>query len=249
MDDQLLLRYSRHILLEEIGIEGQERLSAAKVLVIGAGGLASNCAPYLVAAGVHTLSIADDDMVDLTNLQRQIMHTMDSIGLPKVDSAKRMLARINPNTNIQTFQQRADATFLDKQLPAHDIVVDCSDNFKTRHLVNRKCVEYRKPLVFGAAIKFDGQYSVFDTRRSESPCYACIFPEEDSFEEVSCSSMGVFATLIGIIGSLQAAQTLQVIANIGTPMIGRLGLWDALHSENQIIQVARHLNCPVCSQR
>ena len=248
MNDQELLRYSRHILLDEIGIEGQNKLLKSHVLIIGAGGLGSACAPYIAAAGVGKITIVDDDNVDLTNLQRQIMHDASSVGHPKVTSAQKMLSRLNPNTQIITIQKRADQSLLNELIANVDVVIDCSDNYKTRHAVNRACVEAKKPLVFGAAIQFDGQISVFDTRQTSSPCYACIFPEDQPFEEARCSTMGVFAPLVGIIGSIQSAQALQVISNCGEPLIGRLILWDGRRSEMTQIKVSRKFDCPVCGQ-
>lgn len=246
MNDQELLRYSRHILLDEIGIEGQERLRQASVLILGAGGLGSSCAPFLAAAGVGHMTLVDDDVVDLTNLQRQIMHDQSSIGQPKVVSGMNMLMRLNPNTHITPIQKRADQHLLDELIPSADIVIDCTDNFKTRHAINRACVKAKKPLVFGAAIRFDGQVSVFDPRVAESPCYACLFPEEDDFEEVRCASMGVFGPLVGIIGTMQASQAIQLIAQCGEPLIGKLLLWDAKRTGMDLIHLRRKSNCSVC---
>ena len=247
MNDQDLLRYSRHILLDEIGIEGQTRLNQSHVLILGAGGLGSACAPYIVAAGVGTLTIVDDDKVDLTNLQRQIMHTESSINESKVGSAKRMLQALNPHTKIIPIEQRADETLLMALVGKADVVIDCTDNFKTRHAINRACVVAKKPLVSGSAIKFDGQVSVFDMNHSSSPCYACLFPESEPFEEVRCATMGVFSPLVGVIGSIQASQALQLIAQCGEPLIGRLLLWDGRRSEATQIHLSRQSNCSVCA--
>lgn len=249
MEDQELLRYSRHILLDAIGIEGQKKIGAAHVLIIGAGGLGSACAPYLVASGIGKLTIIDDDVVDLTNLQRQIMHDTPRIGQPKVLSTQTMLNRLNPHVEVIPVYQRADPTLLDELMPSATIVIDCTDNFRTRQMINSACVKHRKPLIFGAAIQFDGQFSVFDTRRADSPCYACLFSPAESFEEANCSSMGVFSPLVGIIGSIQAAQALQVITESGAPMIGKLGIWDALHTQMHQIQLPRNPHCVVCQDR
>ena len=193
LDDQQLLRYSRHILLNEIGIEGQSTLLASHVLIIGAGGLGSPAAFYLAAAGVGTITIVDNDQVDLTNLQRQILHTEERVGMNKVDSAQITLRQLNPHTRINALCERADENRLKQLITAADVVLDCSDNFATRHAINAACVALKKPLVSGAAINFDGQISVFDSREITSPCYACVFPQELEFEEVACSTMGVFA--------------------------------------------------------
>lgn len=248
MNDQELLRYSRHILLDEIGIEGQNKLLNSHVLIIGAGGLGSACAPYIAAAGVGKISIVDDDVVDLTNLQRQIIHEDSSVGDAKVLSAQRFLKKVNPNIEVFPIQKRADNLLLNQLVEKADVIVDCTDNYKTRHAINRACVLAKKPLVFGAAIRFDGQLSVFDTSKQHSPCYACIFPEEHEFEEVRCSTMGVFSPLVGIIGTMQAAQALQIITGCGEPLVGKLALWDGMKSEMTQIKVSRKLNCPVCGQ-
>lgn len=246
MNDQDLLRYSRHILLDEIGIEGQTKISNAHVLMIGAGGLGSACAPYLAAAGVGTMTLVDHDTVDLTNLQRQIMHNHQSVGKPKVESGSQMLKGLNPGIKIKTIQQKADDALLAQLASQADVVIDCTDNFKTRHAVNRACVHAKKPLVFGAAIQFDGQVSVFDASKPHSPCYACLFPEDQVFEEVRCATMGVFSPLVGIIGSIQAAQALHIIVGSGEPLIGRLMLWDGRATEVNQIRLNRKKDCPVC---
>ena len=201
MTDDELLRYSRHILLEEIGIEGQERIAASHALVIGAGGLGSPAALYLGSAGVGRITLVDNDVVDLTNLQRQVAHTMDRIGRSKVESAREAVAAINPHVDVRTVDARADAAMLHELVAQADVVLDCCDNFATRQAVNRACVAHAKPLVAGAAIRFDGQLSVYDTRDAASPCYACLFPPESGFEDVACSTLGVFAPLVGIVGS------------------------------------------------
>jgi molybdopterin/thiamine biosynthesis adenylyltransferase len=249
MNDQQLLRYSRHILLDEIGIEGQQRILDGKALVIGAGGLGSPVALYLATAGVGRITLVDHDTVDLTNLQRQIAHRTSRIGQPKVESAASSMREINPGLHIVTLQQRADAALLDALVAAADVVLDCSDNFATRHAVNAACVAHGKPLVSGAAIGFDGQVSVYDTRDAEAPCYACVFPPDSTFEEVRCSTMGVFAPLVGIIGTMQAAEALKLLAATGTSLAGRLQMLDARAMEWSEIRLARQAACPVCGTR
>ncbi len=249
MNDQDLLRYSRHILLDEIGIEGQEKILASHALIIGAGGLGSAAAPYLVAAGVQKITLVDHDTVDLTNLQRQIMHQDQSVGTAKVLSGKSMLEKLNPAVKVNAIQEKADEALLDQLIPQATVVLDCTDNFTTRQLINAICIKHHKPLVSGSAIKFDGQVSVFDHRHSDAPCYACAFPPEQSFDEVQCSTMGVFSPLVGIIGAIQAAQALQVIMGIGEPLAGRLLMWDARATEVHEIKVAKRHNCSVCSTK
>jgi len=247
MDDQQLLRYSRHILLDEIGIEGQQRLLASHALVIGAGGLGSPVALYLGTAGVGRLTLVDHDNVDLTNLQRQIAHNLARVGTPKAESAALSIGAINPDVAVQPRVQRADAALLDELVAQADVVLDCTDNFKIRHQINAACVRHRKPLVAGAAIRFDGQISVYDTRDPASPCYACLFPPESGFEDVACSTMGVFAPLVGIIGSLQAAEALKLLAGMGSSLAGRLQMLDARSMEWTEIRVRRSTECSVCS--
>jgi molybdopterin/thiamine biosynthesis adenylyltransferase len=249
MNDQQLLRYSRHILLDEIGIEGQERLLRARVLVIGAGGLGSPAALYLAAGGVGRLTLVDDDTVDLTNLQRQVMHTTARVGQPKVESGREALHQINPDVEVVALRERADAARLAELVRDSDVVLDCSDNFATRHAVNRACVAAGVPLVAGAAIRFDGQISVYDVRDAASPCYACLFPEDGKFEEVACSTMGVFAPLVGIIGAMQAAEALKLLAESGRSLAGRLQMLDGRSMEWTEIGVGRNPCCPVCAGR
>jgi molybdopterin-synthase adenylyltransferase len=245
--DEQLLRYSRHILLDEIGIEGQQRLLAAHALVIGAGGLGSPVALYLGTAGVGRITIVDHDTVDLTNLQRQIAHNLARVGTPKATSAQASIAAINPDVQVVPLIERADAQRLDALVRDADVVLDCSDNFKTRHAVNAACVQHGKPLVAGAAIGFDGQISVYDTRANDAPCYACIFPPEATFEEVQCATMGVFAPLVGIIGTMQAAEALKLLLGIGTSLAGRLQMLDARTMEWNEIRMGRQAQCAVCS--
>ncbi|MDB5807693.1 MAG: dinucleotide-utilizing protein [Betaproteobacteria bacterium] len=249
MTDDQLLRYSRHILLPEVGIEGQEALQAGHALVIGAGGLGSPAALYLATAGVGRITLVDDDTVDLTNLQRQVLHTTDSVGTPKTLSGKNTIARYNPEIEVVALQERAEGEVLDRLVASADVVLDCCDNFATRHAVNRACVKFNKPLVSGAAIRFDGQVSVFDLRDPEAPCYHCLFPEGGDLEELRCAVTGVFAPLTGIIGTVQAAETLKVLMGIGESLSGRLLLLDALNMEWRSIKVPRDPACPVCGAR
>jgi molybdopterin/thiamine biosynthesis adenylyltransferase len=249
MDDNQLLRYSRHILLEEIGVEGQERIAAARALVIGAGGLGSPVALYLGTAGVGRITLVDHDKVDLTNLQRQIAHNLQRVGQPKAQSAREAIAAINPEVQVDAVVARADAALLDELVPQADVVIDCCDNFATRHAINRACVAHRKPLVSGAAIRFDGQLSVFDLRGALSPCYACVFPPSDDFEETRCATMGVFAPLVGIIGAMQASEALRLLAGVGTSLAGRLQMLDGRTMEWNELKVPRNAACPVCRDR
>jgi len=246
MNDNQLLRYSRHILLEQIGIEGQEKINAARVLIIGAGGLGSPAALYLASAGVGQITLVDNDTVDLTNLQRQILHTTERVGMPKVESGKLSLQHINPEIQVTALQERTEGARLEELVQGADVVLDCCDNFVTRHAVNAACVKYAVPLVSGAAIGFDGQISVFDRRHPDAPCYACVFPPQQQFEEVLCSSMGIFAPLVGIIGTMQAAEALKVVMQIGRVLAGRLLMLDAMNMEWTRIGINKNPACPVC---
>ncbi|GAB4464517.1 MAG: molybdopterin-synthase adenylyltransferase MoeB [Burkholderiaceae bacterium] len=248
MDDRALLRYSRHILLDEIGVEGQERIRAASMLVVGAGGLGSPAAYYLASAGVAKITLVDGDTVDLTNLQRQILHTTERIGMAKVESGRAALAAINPDVEVVPVARRVDADAIDALVREATIVLDCTDNFVTRHAVNRACVAHRKPLVSGAAIRFDGQLAVFDLRRADAPCYACVFPEGEGEDEL-CAIMGVFAPLTGIVGTLQAAEALKLAAGIGASLSGRLLLLDARDMQFRTVRVPRDPGCAVCGVR
>jgi molybdopterin/thiamine biosynthesis adenylyltransferase len=248
MNDEQLLRYSRHLLLEEIDVAGQEKLLNAHALIIGAGGLGSAAAPYLAAAGVGHITLVDHDQVELTNLQRQIMHTESSLGSSKVDSGKVFLERLNTGIRIEAIEAKASSSLLDELLPSVDIVLDCTDNFATRHLINASCVKHQTPLVSGSALRFDGQLSVFDPRNAVSPCYACIFSPDEQFEEVSCSSMGIFSPLVGIIGAMQAAQALQVLIGFGEPLMGRMLLWNARTTQIDEFKISRNTECSVCGQ-
>jgi len=247
MDDDQLLRYSRHILLPEIGIDGQERLRAGRVLVIGAGGLGAPLSLYLAASGVGRLVLCDHDTVDLTNLQRQIVHFTDSIGKNKVDSARETLARINPEVRVEAVPERVAGKRLEDLVQQADVVADCTDNFATRHAINRACVRFRKPLVSGAAVRFDGQIAVFDLRREDSACYHCLFPDEGEFEETRCAVMGVFAPIVGIIGASQAAETLKLLMDVGQSLNGNLLMLDALSMQWRSIRLRKDERCRVCA--
>lgn len=249
MDDHQLLRYSRHILLDEIGIEGQQRILGATALMIGAGGLGSPAALYLAASGIGRLILVDDDEVDLTNLQRQIMHTTARIGQPKVDSGAAALHAINPECEVVPLRERVAGARLAELVAGATVVLDCCDNFATRHAVNRACMAAGVPLVSGAVIRFDGQISVFDPRSSASPCYACLFPEDQQFTDAACSSMGVFAPLVGVIGAMQAAEALKLVIGSGTSLAGRLLLLDGRGMEWTSIGLQRSPDCPICQAR
>lgn len=249
MQDDALLRYSRHILLDEIGIEGQERLNAAHALVIGAGGLGSPAAMYLACAGVGRISVVDPDTVDLTNLQRQIAHTTARVGEPKVSSLATTLQGLNPLVQVTPHHAKADAGTLPGWVAQADVVLDCCDNFSTRQAVNAACVAQRKPLVSGAAIRFDGQISVFDPRADDAPCYACAFPPGDAPTETQCATMGVFAPLVGIIGTMQAAEALKLLLGLSPSLAGRLLMLDGRRMEWSEVRLPRQAHCPVCAGR
>ena len=247
MNDNQLLRYSRHILFPQIGYEGQEKLTKSHALIVGAGGLGSPAALYFAASGVGKLTICDFDKVDLTNLQRQIIHTTQSVGINKAVSAQQTIYEINPDVVVQTIQQKSsEAEFiaLAKQV---DVVIDCSDNFATRYALNRVCFKLKIPLVSGAAIGFEGQVTVFDFRHENSPCYHCLFPDTGNDQEMRCAENGVFAPLVGIIGTTQAAEALKLIMQIGESLQGRLLLLDALAMEWRTIKLSKDSTCAVCS--
>ncbi len=258
MDDAQLLRYSRHILLEEIGIEGQQNILNARALIIGAGGLGSPAGLYLGSAGVGHITLVDDDVVDVTNLQRQIAHTMARVGRNKTESLRAAIEAINPEVKVTCIAARADAALLDELVAQTDVVLDCSDNFNTRHAINAACVAHQKPLVSGAAIRLDAQISVYDLREpapqggasrpaaEKSPCYACVFPPDTAFEETRCATLGVLAPLVGIVGAMQAAEALKLLSGAGRSLAGRLLMLDGLSMEWNEIRVARDLSCPVC---
>lgn len=246
MNDDQLLRYSRHILLDEIGIEGQQQLLAARVLVIGAGGLGSPVALYLGSAGVGRLTVVDHDRVDATNLQRQIAHSTARIGEFKAHSVVQAVAALNPDVQVIPITERADEALLARLVPQADVVLDCTDNFATRHAINRACVKHGKPLVSGAATRFDGQLAVYDSRNIDTPCYACVFPESEFLEETHCATMGVFAPLVGIIGAVQAAEALKLLCGIGQTLTGRLLLLDGRRMVWDEMQLQRNSACAVC---
>jgi molybdopterin/thiamine biosynthesis adenylyltransferase len=248
LNDAQLLRYSRHILLEELGIEGQERLLASHALVIGAGGLGSPVSLYLGSAGVGRLTVVDPDVVDETNLQRQIAHNLARLGWSKAESAREAVAAINPDVVLTPLTERADATLLDRLLPQVDVVLDCSDNFATRHAINRACFKHGKPLVSGAAIRMDGQLSVYDPRQSGTPCYACVFPDTRGVEETRCATMGVFAPLVGIVGTLQAAEALKLLVGMGSRLVGKLMMIDGRDMAFHEIALPPNPGCAVCGQ-
>jgi molybdopterin/thiamine biosynthesis adenylyltransferase len=246
LSDEQLLRYSRHILLDDIGIEGQRRIVNSRVLIIGAGGLGSPAAMYLACAGVGQITLVDDDHVDLTNLQRQIMHSTARVGQSKVASAQNSLEQLNPEVQVHTIAQRADAALLDRLIVTADVVLDCCDNFTTRQAINAACFTHRKPLVSGAAITMDGQISVYDPRRSDAPCYACAFPPEHPPQETRCATMGVLAPLVGVIGSMQAAEALKLIVGNGISLAGWLLMLDARNMEWTRLRLQKRSACSVC---
>ncbi len=246
MDDKQLLRYSRQILLPQIDIAGQQKLLASRVLMIGVGGLGAPVATYLAASGVGHLTLVDHDTVELTNLQRQPIHTTHSLGELKVESARRMLAALNPDVQVSTVNRKLGEGELIEAVQAADVVIDCSDNFPTRFAVNRACVAAKKPLVSGAVVRFEGQVGVFRADRSDSPCYACLYRDTGSDEGDLCSQFGVLAPVAGTIGALQATETLKVLLDIGETLAGRLLVLDALHMEWRTVRLRKDPACPVC---
>ena len=246
MDDTQLLRYSRHILLSELGVDAQQRFGESHALIVGVGGLGNPVAQFLAAAGVGTLTLIDADRVDLTNLQRQILFDTSAVGRPKVEAAAARIAAVNPEVRVIQLADRVGLAALAPLAAAADVVADCTDNFATRHAVNRACVAAKKPLVSGAAIRFDGQIAVFDARDPANPCYHCLFGESDEFEETRCATMGVFAPLVGIVGATQAAEALKLLAPAGRSLAGRLLLIDALTMEWRELRVVKDPACPVC---
>ncbi len=247
MTDDELLRYSRHILLDAVGVEGQQQALNGHALVIGAGGLGSPVALYLAASGVGRITLIDDDQVDLTNLQRQIAHTVARVGQPKVDSARQAMLALNPGVSVQTFTQRADAAWLDQWVPQAGVVIDGSDNFQTRHLINAACVRHGVPLISGSVLGFDGQFSVYDPRQPQSPCYACLFPPDQPPPEVRCATMGVLAPLVGTIGAMQATEALKILMGLGSQVPGRLLMLDGHRMQWTEIRLGRTPDCPVCT--
>lgn len=246
MNDNQLLRYSRHILLPQIGYEGQDKLVHSHALIVGAGGLGSPAALYLAAGGVGKLTICDFDVVDLTNLQRQIIHTTRSVGIKKAISAQQTIHELNPEVEVRTVCERLTEDSLQALVAEADVVLDCTDNFATRYALNRVCVKLRKPLVSGAAINFEGQVTVFDMRADDSPCYHCLFPEIGNEEGLRCAESGVFSPLVGIIGTTQAAEAMKLLMGIGQSLQGRLLLLDALHMEWRSLKLAKDPACKVC---
>ena len=246
MTDEQLLRYSRHILLDEIGIEGQSRIINSHVLVIGAGGLGSPASLYLASAGVGHITLADGDSVDLTNLQRQILHTQDRIGQLKAASGQTALAQLNPEIVIDAVSERLSGERMEALIASADVVLDCCDNFTTRYAINRACVRHRIPLVSGAAVRFSGQLAVFDPRREHAPCYHCLFPEGEDVEETRCAVLGIFAPLTGIIGAMQAAEALKLLSGAGEIPSGRLLLLDGLTMAWRSVKFSRDPDCTVC---
>jgi len=249
MNDNQLLRYSRHILLPSIAYEGQKALTKSHALIVGAGGLGSPAALYMAAGGVGTLTICDFDEVDLTNLQRQIIHTVSSVGINKAVSAQQTIQAINPEVVVHTVQEKSTEESMAALIKAADLVLDCSDNFATRYALNRLCHQYEKPLVSGAAIGFEGQITVFDFRHEGSPCYHCLFPDDGTDTEMRCSENGVFAPLVGMIGTAQAAEAMKLLMNIGVSLEGRLLLLDALAMEWRAIKLSKDTKCQVCGTK
>ncbi len=245
MNDQQLLRYSRHILVDEIGVEGQEKLLAARVLIIGAGGLGSPAALYLASAGIGTLSIADGDTVELSNLQRQILHSDARIGESKTQSAQQALAITNPDCIVHALPRLEGQALLDAVANA-DVVLDCTDNFATRYALNRACITLKKPLISGAAIKLTGQLFVVDPRVTDAPCYACLYPEEGVDEDLRCATTGILAPVTGVIGCMQAVEAIKLITGFGQASTGRLQRYDALTGTWRSGRVLRDKACPVC---
>lgn len=246
MNDEQLLRYSRHILLKEFGVEAQDILLRSSALVVGAGGLGSAALLYLASAGVGKLVIADGDQVDRTNLQRQIIHRESAIGMNKAESAAATLSQVNSGCSVRTIPRRLENAELLTEIANADVVLDCSDNFATRHAINRACVAHGKPLVSGAGIRFDGQITSFDLRRDDSPCYHCLFPESDAADEERCAIMGVFAPLVGIIGAMQASEAIRLLTGVGQSLTGKLSIFDGLTQSWHQVRLTRDPVCAVC---
>ena len=246
MNDDQLLRYSRHIMLPQVDIAGQERICHGRVLVVGVGGLGSPAALYLAASGVGTLVLVDDDTVEISNLQRQIAHTEHRIGENKAESAAKAIADVNTTTQVEVYTSRLSEHALGEQVQRADVVLDCTDNFTTRKQINALCVQMQTPLVSGAAIRLEGQITVFDKRDAESPCYQCLYQLTDD-ENLSCSQSGVLSPLVGVVGAMQALEALKVLGKFGTPLVGRLGLYDAVFGEWRYMKLKRDTQCEVCA--
>jgi len=246
LNDDQLLRYSRQIMLPQFGIEAQQTLSSSHAVIIGIGGLGSPAALYLAAAGIGTLTLVDNDKVEISNLQRQIIHSTDTIGQDKVASAKAQLTAINPAVNINIINKKLDANELEELFHNADCVLDATDNFESRFLINKVCVQTKTPLISAAAIGFEGQLSVFDTRDKDNPCYACLYPDGGD-ENTTCSENGILAPVVGIMGCMQALETIKVLCNIGEPLIGQLQLFDAMSMQWRTLKLKKDKNCPVCS--
>ena len=245
MNDDELLRYSRQIMLPQMDVAGQEALLDAKVLIIGLGGLGCPAAMYLASSGVGHLVLADDDKVDLSNLQRQVAHSTNSIGIPKVDSAQKTLEALNPEITVECIDGRLEGSALEASVADADVVLDCTDNFSTRFAINAACVKHRTPLVSGAAIRMEGQVSVFDSRQEDNPCYQCLYQEGDDMN-LSCSESGVMAPLVGIIGTLQAMECIKLITGIGKTLTGRLLFLDAQTMQFREMALKKNPDCPCC---
>lgn len=247
MNDQQLLRYARHIMLDDVGFEGQERLLNSKILMVGAGGLGAPALMYLVAAGVGTIHLVDDDEVELSNLQRQIAHTSERVGMPKVESAKLMAQALNPEVNFIAHHQRFDDAALEQLIQEVDLVLECTDNFKTRQQLNRICFKHRVPMVSAAAIRFDGQVTVYDFRETSSPCYACQYDPSDNLQPDNCATLGVLSTVVGSIGMMQAHEALKLLLGMGRSLVGRLLMFDGRDTQWQEFKLSKNPHCPVCA--
>ena len=249
MDDTTLLRYSRQIMLPELDIAGQKKLLNAKVLVLGMGGLGCPVALYLSATGIGELILADNDEVEISNLQRQIAHFQNSVGINKAKSVDATLTKLNPNQRTTLIEYRMNSSDLEQRLPSIDLVIDCTDNLESRYLVNEICWMHEKPLISGAAIRWEGHVSMFDGSVRDSPCYQCLYPEDDNFNEtnLNCSENGVVSPLVGIIGTTQAMEAIKVITGIGETLLGKVAYYDAKQTEWKKFSLPKSTNCPICS--
>ncbi|NEN76028.1 molybdopterin-synthase adenylyltransferase MoeB [Pelistega sp. NLN82] len=248
MNDSQLLRYARHIMLDEFGFEGQEKLASSKVLIVGMGGLGSPAAMYLAAAGVGTLILADDDKVELSNLQRQIIHQTNSLGLMKVNSASHQLNALNPDIQIQTIAERMTEERAQVLLQTVDMVLDCSDNYDTRQVLNRLCFNAHIPLIAAAAIRWEGMVTSFDFRQQSSPCYACLFDPDDNLNPDNCATLGVVSPLLGVMGSMQALEAIKLLIGAGESLVGQLAMFKAKTSQWQYLKINKSPHCKVCSK-